>query len=97
MFDTMDEIILHEGDSIKMFLVTQKLPRLGSRCLCFYISDQDKKGKKQVGITAAEHDFIDFCSPPVFCDYLHSEILSHVFLWGYLPNNGFGIDKELLG
>ena len=93
MFDTMDEIILHEGDSIKMFPVTQKLPRLGSRCLCFYISDQDKK---QFGITAAEYDFIDFCSP-VFYDYLHSEILPHVFLWGYLPNNGFGIDKELLG
>ena len=92
----MNKKISHKGDSIKMFPVTQKLPRLGSRCLCFYISDQDRKGKKITGIAAAEYDFIDFCSPPVFYDYLHSEILSHVFLWGYLPNNGFGIDKELL-
>ena len=89
----MNKKISHEGDSIKMFPVTQKLPRLGARCLCFYISDQDKK---QFGVAAAEYDFIDFCSRPVFCDYLHSEILSHVFLWGYLPNDGFGIDKELL-
>ena len=89
----MNKNTLHKGDSIKMFLATQKLPRLGARCLCFYISNQDKK---QFGIAAAKYDYIDYVSPPVFCNCSHPEILSHVFLWGYLPDDGIKIDEGLL-
>ena len=84
---------LHKGGSIKMFPMTQKLPWLGSRCLCFYASDLDEK---QFEVTVAQYNFIDYVSPPVFCDQFNLKILSHVFLWGYLPDDGIKIDEGLL-